>query len=263
MKGGEIIWPTKVERAATDSADLLRAASPSFRRLVARSLEYVRDAASHGRVGVSFSGGKDSLVVLDLVRTVIPDAPAALFDSGCEMPETLDMCTALGVEIIRPRYTYPEMARYNGRFGAADPVDPGCSFPVKHILIEEPAETFVVTRRLSVEAIGLRAEESEARKVNACTRGHLWQGKDRTWRLLPISFWTTDDVWAYIASKRLKYHPIYDRMTACGIPRREQRLGCSLGVINMEGGRFATMKKVAPEHFARLAAEFPKLRDMT
>jgi phosphoadenosine phosphosulfate reductase len=264
MEGGDMTWPTKekTEPSAISDADRLRAATPDFKRVVARSLEAIEKAAKIGRVGVSFSGGKDSLVTLDLVRQVIPDAPAAIFDSGCEMPETLDLCAYYRVDIIHPRYTYPEMARYSGWFGASDPVDPDCAFPVKHILIEEPAETFVVTRKLAVEAIGLRAKESSARMVNACTRGLLWQGKDRTWRLMPVSFWSTDDVWAYIASRGLRYHPVYDRMAQSRIPREEQRLGCSLGVINMEGGRFATMKRVAPEHFARLATEFPQLRDM-
>lgn len=37
---------------------------------------------------VAFSGGKDSLVTLDLARRVDPDVPVAFFDSGLEYPET-------------------------------------------------------------------------------------------------------------------------------------------------------------------------------
>jgi phosphoadenosine phosphosulfate reductase len=35
---------------------------------------------------VAFSGGKDSLVVLDLVRQVAPETPVAFFDSGWSSP---------------------------------------------------------------------------------------------------------------------------------------------------------------------------------
>jgi 3'-phosphoadenosine 5'-phosphosulfate sulfotransferase (PAPS reductase)/FAD synthetase len=248
---------------AAGAADAFRATTTSFKQMVARSLDAIRDASTKGRVGVSFSGGKDSLVTLDLVRSVVPDAPAALFDSGCEMPETLEMCERYNVDVIQPRYTYPEMARYSGWFGCSEAVDPGCKFPVKHILIEEPAESFVVKQRLMVQAIGLRCQESSARDVNARVRGMLYQRKDRTWCLMPVAFWTHDDIWAYIASRKLYYHPAYDRMQHIGIPRGEQRLGASLGTINIEGGRFATMKRIAPQHFARLAAMFPQLRDMT
>ena len=40
-----------------------------------------------GKVYVSFSGGKDSTVLLDLVRRVYPDVPAVFSDTGLEYPE--------------------------------------------------------------------------------------------------------------------------------------------------------------------------------
>ena len=40
-----------------------------------------------GRVFVSFSGGKDSTILLDLVRGLYPDVPAAYADTGLEYPE--------------------------------------------------------------------------------------------------------------------------------------------------------------------------------
>lgn len=40
-----------------------------------------------GNVAVSFSGGKDSTVLLDLARRCFPDMPAAFVDTGLEYPE--------------------------------------------------------------------------------------------------------------------------------------------------------------------------------
>lgn len=40
-----------------------------------------------GNITVSFSGGKDSTVLLDLTRRAFPDVPAAFVDTGLEYPE--------------------------------------------------------------------------------------------------------------------------------------------------------------------------------
>lgn len=40
-----------------------------------------------GKVAVSFSGGKDSTVLLDLARRAFPDMPAVFVDTGLEYPE--------------------------------------------------------------------------------------------------------------------------------------------------------------------------------
>lgn len=42
---------------------------------------------NNGKVYVSFSGGKDSTVLLDLARRIYPDIPAVFIDTGLEYPE--------------------------------------------------------------------------------------------------------------------------------------------------------------------------------
>lgn len=42
---------------------------------------------NNGKVYVSFSGGKDSTVLLDLARRIYPDIPAVFIDAGLKYPE--------------------------------------------------------------------------------------------------------------------------------------------------------------------------------
>ena len=63
-----------------------------------------------GKVFVSFSGGKDSTVLLDLARRVCSDIPAIFVDTGLEYPELREFVkTVPNVEWLRPKYPFFEI----------------------------------------------------------------------------------------------------------------------------------------------------------
>lgn len=74
-----------------------------------------------GKVFVSFSGGKDSTILLDLVRDLYPDVPAAYADTGLEYPEIQDFVRSVpNVEWLQPvipftqiveKYGYPVISK--------------------------------------------------------------------------------------------------------------------------------------------------------
>ena len=80
----------------------------------------------YGKVYVSFSGGKDSTVLLDLVRRQYPEVPAVFVDTGLEFPEVRDFVRSIkNVIWLKPKknfkqvidtYGYPVISKNQSRY---------------------------------------------------------------------------------------------------------------------------------------------------
>lgn len=69
----------------------------------------------NGNVEVSFSGGKDSTVLLDLARRAFPDIPAYFVDTGLEYPEVRDFVkTVPGVTWLHPEMPFHKVIEQYG-----------------------------------------------------------------------------------------------------------------------------------------------------
>lgn len=240
--------------------DYLRGQLASFRRRVHRALALVEEAAAIAPVGVCFSGGKDSTVLLHLVRRVLPEAPAGFFDSGAELADTLALMAATpNLTVIPAEPSLIEMCRAGGYWGAQTDT-PDLEFDFGEHLIFEPSRQFRARHNLEVLALGLRAQESVGRWFNARRKGALyWHQGERVWHLCPLQDWSTDDIWAYIAVNEVPYNRAYDRMAGLGMDRDQMRVSCALGADAVGFGRYAYLKQLDPELWNRLVAVFPKL----
>lgn len=68
-----------------------------------------------GQVHVSFSGGKDSTVLLHLAREVYPDIEAVFVDTGLEYPEVRQFVKTFdNVTILRPKMRFDEVIKKYG-----------------------------------------------------------------------------------------------------------------------------------------------------
>lgn len=62
-----------------------------------------------GNVCVSFSGGKDSTVLANLVRQLYSDVPLVFSNTGLEYPEIQSFARKMGAEFIRPKMMFSEV----------------------------------------------------------------------------------------------------------------------------------------------------------
>jgi len=85
--------------------------------------EKIREWYEHwnGQVYVSFSGGKDSTVLLHLVRMLYPEVPAVFVDTGLEYPEIREFVRTkenviwlkpkMGFKAVLDKYGYPVVSK--------------------------------------------------------------------------------------------------------------------------------------------------------
>ena len=79
-----------------------------------RVREWVSEYGVEG-VYVSFSGGKDSTVLLHIVREVYPNIKALYIDTGLEYPEVKQFVkTWDNVDIIRPKMNFKQVIEKYG-----------------------------------------------------------------------------------------------------------------------------------------------------
>lgn len=266
-RGGDLDAATESRargRAASaqlTEADYLYGQLAAFRRKEERALGLIAQAA--GPLGVAFSGGKDSTVVLDLVRREWPDAPAGWYDDGAQLADTVAFISGVP-NVMR----YPadgggliELCRQNGYWGR-EPLSPTPRrVDFGKVLISIPAQKFAEEYSLKTMALGLRQEESVRRRIVLRRNGESYFVKeDNLYHLCPIAGWTVEDIWAYIAVHGVSYNPAYDKMAELGITREHQRIGPGLGTMTAGFGFFVYLKQLDLELWNRLAAEFPLVR---
>lgn len=114
MTDEEIIDELKREPAA----ELRRLQRKPYEWKVHHALDVIREFVEHeGEDGVyvSFSGGKDSLALLHLVRSIYPNVPAVFANTGIEFPEQVKFIRKFqNVIEVHPIKHFPKILKEDG-----------------------------------------------------------------------------------------------------------------------------------------------------
>lgn len=68
----------------------------------------------HGDVYVSFSGGKDSTVLMGIVKDMYPDVPAVFCDTGLEYPEVRELALKNADVVLKPSMNFKQVIEKYG-----------------------------------------------------------------------------------------------------------------------------------------------------
>ena len=231
-----------------------------------------------GNVYVSFSGGKDSTVLLHIARSIYPDIKAVFCDTGLEFPEIKQFVKSIdNIEIIRPEKSFVQVIKEHGypviskeisltieyaRMGSQWAIDRlngnhnyGNHKKYKFLLEapfkisdkcckemkKKPFKKFEKSTGLR-PILGTMASEEGQRQSAYLKVGCNAFNTERP-QSQPLGFWTEEDILDYINKYNIDICPVYDmgyKRTGC--------MFCMFGInIKEHKDKFLIMKQTHPQ----------------
>ena len=202
---------------------LLHSKMNGYRKKVEKSKEILKKALQQSKnATLSFSAGKDSIVLLDLAVKCGFSGKLVFFKYG--------ICT----DIETPKENVDLMIRYAEKYklqykilsclGEVDCWEK-CGrflfrpetkqekkiFNLTNYDFSKKSNEFEKQNKTDLTIIGMRKEESKTRKMMLNKKGAIYETKNRESKTCcPLADFTNEDIWAYIFSENLEYLKIYD-----------------------------------------------------
>lgn len=250
-----------IERAAY----LAHARSPVFARRAKEAEVTLRRAAEAGAVVIMSSWGKDSVVLCDIAcrlweRPTILHIASSYRIPGWESVQD-HFASRANLHVIEPSRTLEETIEWLREVGLPHERTKAQQMRVVKTIKKDVGASWCKEHGYAVQALGLRADESKARRDWLRRVGTLYEAQGVK-IVAPLAWWSARDVWAYIVSRGLPYHPMYDLQTD-GVTRETQRNTGWLSTDGAHDGRIAWLRRHYTELYRALAAHFPDVRRFT
>ena len=184
---------------------------PELEKKVERAIRLLQSIPQDGDIELSYSGGKDSDVILELAKMAGIPYRAIYKNTTIDPKGTIAHAREMGAEVIHPKKTFFQLVSEKGfpsRFARF------CCSALKEYKICDRAIQ------------GIRRVESRKRAENykepeMC---RVYSTKEKVKVYLPILEWTDQDVEEFIKERNIKCHPLYYR--GGGQFDVTKRLGC-------------------------------------
>lgn len=242
-----------------------------------------------GKVYISFSGGKDSTVLVHIAQSIYPDIPLVFVNTGLEYPEITEFVKSFDVTHLKPKtpfhkviekYGYPVISKVvaqqlfeirttksdkllnkrlygdkkgNGKLSEKWKFLINAPFKISHkccdILKKNPIKKYEKNTG-NKSILGTMASESHQRQYTYLQNGCNSFFSNRPLST-PLGFWNKKDIVAYIEKFNINYSDIYKK--------DESRNGtgcmfCMFGVHKESSGffaknRFQKMRETHPKKY--------------
>lgn len=179
------------------------------------AIKLLQSIPQDGDIELSYSGGKDSDVILELAKMAGIPYRAIYKNTTIDPKGTIAHAKEMGAEIIRPEKTFFELISEKG-------------FPSRfsRFCCSELKEFKICDRAIQ----GIRRSESRKRaeiykEPEMC---RVYSAKEKVKVYLPILEWTDDDVAEFIKERNIKCHPLYYKDGQFDVTKRLGCMGCPL-----------------------------------
>lgn len=230
---------------------LLNAQTSKYKKLLENTKKDIAERIhKYKNPSVSFSGGKDSTVLLDLIASERKDLTVFYIDSGATFPDTIHCIEHYATKykiITQPSvFTYQEIYKMREKKEISD-------IQWMRWLVYMPARKFAEENKIDVQCIGLRAKESKRRDLRFKVYSHeRVQLATNVTTYYPLKDWSYMDIWTYIYQQNLFYNTLYDKWREMGVPDSLSRVDSYLECEGHGNRTLDLLKKYYPNIYTSI-----------
>ena len=179
------------------------------------AIKLLQSIPQDGDIEVSYSGGKDSDVILELAKMAGIPYRAIYKNTTIDPPGTIAHAREMGAEVIRPKKTFFQIISEKG-------------FPSRfsRFCCSELKEYKVCDR--AIQGIRRRESRKRAERYKEPEMCRVYSAKEKVKVYLPILEWTDQDVEEFIKERNIKCHPLYYKDGQFDVTQRLGCMGCPL-----------------------------------
>jgi phosphoadenosine phosphosulfate reductase len=239
----------------------LNAELDAYKNKIQRSIEYIHKSFEiTSDWYVAWSGGKDSTALAHLVTRLYPETEVWSEKDDCDFPGELEY-----VNIIAGKYLFNLKLTYNDSLWQAiqeqkidiceDLHSRGTSFSDQFFYSEVAKQEKLHDGCF----LGLRDEESKARRLNTYMRSGLYQKNNGKYTCNAIHHWSAVDVFSYLVSNEIPILDVYFKTKFIGHPTKIRK-SWMLPSHQASRGYCAWLRYYYPDVFEKLKTLHPEVK---